>query len=548
MLEKQSLPLTTDALLVSLQVDLDTIGLKQLHHLLMERGFVSRLLFLPGVAGRDKELRDRLTSFVAGLAPGFIGISLMSHEFYAAVGLTAHLKRMFPQIPVVWGGIHPTIVPEICLEYADYVCVGEGEAAIVQIAGAIRQGQNPGAIANIFCRRENHIVKNSLAPLIDNLDALPAGAHLPPHAHVAQGRSIVPLDKDNFKRYARWRGIVYSVMGSRGCPFSCAYCCNDFFSRLYGTGRIRRRSVPSIISELSRQVQAHPEIQYINFQDDCFLACSDEYLAEFCASYGRKVQRPFIVRCIPSFINQDRLRQLKAAGLAWISMGLQSGSDRVLRDIYQRRSTSRQFLAAARLIHHLQIAAYYDVIVDNPLETEADRRQTIRLLTVVPRPYFLQLFSLTLYPGTALRERILRQYPERTAEYLHKNYHRYQPTFANRILRMSAYMPPAFTRKLAAASVRPDASFRFVLTAAALGSALIMEPLAYLRVLRRGQQGSLRRTVRQLPAFFRIGVSRYMKQFPGWFATLAERIVRDDLAVYPGQKKGKAAEKSNRLD
>ncbi|MFP4445714.1 MAG: B12-binding domain-containing radical SAM protein, partial [Desulfosudaceae bacterium] len=523
--------LKTDALLVSLQVDLDTIGLKQLHHLLQEQGFVSRLLFLPGFTGLDKELLNRLTAFVADLAPGFIGISLMSHEFFAAAGLTAHLKRVFPQIPVVWGGIHPTIVPEVCLEYADYTCVGEGETAIVKIAAAIRQGQDPGAIANIFCRRENGIVRNPPAPLIDNLDELPAGAHVPPHAHIAQGRRIVPLDKYNFKRYARWRGIVYSVMGSRGCPFSCAYCCNDFFSRLYGAGRIRRRSVTSIISELSREVQENPGIEYINFQDDCFLACSDEYLAEFCAAYGTKVRRPFIVRCIPSFINQHRLRQLKAAGLAWISMGLQSGSDRILRDIYNRRSTSDQFFAAARLIHRLQIAAYYDVIVDNPLETDADRRQTIRLLTAVPRPYFLQLFSLTLYPGTALRERILRQYPERAEAYLHKNYHRYQPTPANRIIRMSAYMPPVFIRKLAAAGGRPDAEFRFVLTVTALISALIMEPLAYFRVLRRSQQGSLIRTVRQLPAFFRIGVSRYMKQFPGWFATLAERIVRDDLAV-----------------
>ncbi|MFO8047801.1 MAG: radical SAM protein [Desulfosudaceae bacterium] len=523
----------TDALLISPQVDLDTIGLKQLHQVLLNKGFSSILLYLPGCDGQDGKLLDSITTFVESRLPKFIGISLMSHEYSAAARLTGRLKQNFPEVPVIWGGVHATIAPEMCLEHADYVCVGEGEAAVAALADSLRQGNHIEGIANLWHVREERLIPTPLAPLLEDLDALPPCGHRPSPAYVAHRGSIVPLDKSLFKHYARWRGTVYSIMGSRGCPFSCAYCCNDFLARLYDAKKVRRRSVPDIIAELSRAIRDNPGIYYINFQDDCFLACSDEYLRDFCRAYQKEVGRPFIVRCIPSFINETRLKQLQAAGLAWISLGLQSGNDSILKGVYNRRSTGRQFLEAAQLVNKLGIAAYYDIIVDNPLESDADRQKTVALLTAVPRPFFLQLFSLTLYPGTALRERIIPDYPELAEDYLRKNYHRYQPTFLNRIIRLSGYMPPGLVRKLAAEAGQPSSRFRIRLTLAGLVSALVMEPVAYFRVIRRSQHGSIWAALKQLPVFFRVGISRYVKQFSGPLSFLAERAVRDEITSHP---------------
>jgi len=521
----------TDALLISLQVDLDTIGLKQVHAVLQDRGFNSLLLYLPAFSPDDKGLTEQVARFVADRNPGFVGISLMSHEFSGAAALTGRLKQAFPCLPVIWGGIHPTIAPEMCLDHADYVCVGEGEHAVAALARAFREEKTVEHISNICYRRQGRIVRNPLAPVIADLDGLPAGEHLPGEAYIAHQGKVIPLDRQQLKRYGRWRGTVYSIMGSRGCPFACAYCCNDFFSRLYDAKKIRRRSVASLMSELSRAIAGHPQIEYINFQDDCFLACSDAYLEEFCVAYRRHVARPFVVRCIPAFVNAGRLKKLKKAGLAWMSLGLQSGSDRVLSDAYNRHSTAGHFLAAARLVHEAGIAAYYDVILDNPLENDEDRYKTIEVLMAAPRPYFLQLFALTLYPGSSLYERITADSPGLADAYLHKNFYHYRHTSMNKLIRISAYLPVSAVRRLIShGRSRPQsAGFRLTLITAGLLSTLVLEPLAYFRVIQVSQNGSVKRTLKQIPAFFRIGFSRYVKQFSSSLTTIAERWVRDDL-------------------
>jgi hypothetical protein len=280
-------------------------------------------------------------------------------------------------------------------------------------------------------------------------------------------------------------------------------------------------------------VTDHPQIKYINFQDDCFLACSDAYLEEFCTAYRRHVDRSFIVRCIPSFVNADRLKKLKDAGLAWMSLGLQSGSDRVLADVYNRRSTSEQFLAAARLVHKAGIAAYYDVILDNPLENDEDRYKTIDVLTAAPRPYFLQLFTLALYPGTSLHKRITIDAPELADVYLKKNYYQYRHTAMNRLIRLSAYLPPSVVRRLVMYSQNRGHSFRFrvLLSTAGVVSTFILEPVIYFRVIRISQNGSVVKTLKQIPVFFRVGFSRYVKQFSSGLTAIAERLIRDDLTV-----------------
>ena len=88
-----------------------------------------------------------------------------------------------------------------------------------------------------------------------------------------------------------------------------------------------------------------------------------------------------------------------------IMMGLQSGSDRVNKEVYNRPITSETFLNAARLVKSLGVDAYYDIILDNPYETEEDVLKTLDVILRAPKPFQLQLFSLCLYQGTQLHER-----------------------------------------------------------------------------------------------------------------------------------------------
>ena len=387
-----------DVLLISLQEDLDVIGLRSLHYQLLKHGFASHILFIPRFP--SAAMSDAVYNIIDKLSPLFIGISLMSIEYDRAMQLTHVLKTYYPSIPILWGGIHPTIAPETCLDYADFICIGEGESFIVDFANAVANGSGPEALGSLVFRRTGQVVQNPLYPLVADLSAIPACEHVPRDSYVLHKGTITPLNIRTFRKYARYSGTTYSIMSSRGCPFSCTYCCNNALAKIYGSKKVRFREFSSVIDELRMAITQYPFIEYINFQDDCFLLRSDEEIERFCHLYKQEIKRPFIARSIPTFITERKIALMKSAGLAWISLGLQSGSDHVCHEIYKRRSGKQDFLKAARAIKNQDLAAFYDVILDNPFETDEDRIDTVLTLMETPKPFYTQYFSLSLYPGT----------------------------------------------------------------------------------------------------------------------------------------------------
>lgn len=506
-----------DALLCTTQRDLDTIGIKYLHYYLLAQGYDSGLLYLPEYDSRDSNKLKNIRRFIDKARPKLIGISLMSTEYNNVRHLTEYIKENFRSLPVIWGGIHPTIAPEMCLENADYVCIGEGERTLSELTGAIVKGRDediPG-IKNLCYRRDGRIIKNDLHQLLDNLDGLPLCEQVARSGYIQHRGHIVPLSRDAFRKYARYSGTVYSIITSRGCPFSCTYCCNNVLSRLYHGNRTRRRSAANVISELRQAVADNPRIEYVNFQDDCFLSCTGEYLEDLCKAYKKEVRRPFIIRSVPVNINREKMEYLKSAGLGWISVGLQSGSDRVCGDIYHRRFLKKDFLNAARLIKEYDVAAFYDVILDNPFEKDDDRIETISALIELPKPYYMQFFSLSLYLGTELYERALRECPEYIGNYLEKNYQSYKKTVLNDMTRIAAFGDASKMKGLIGLyRENPDSlRFRFSLFIMGLLSKILLEPLAYLRVIALSQGGSYFRAFKVLRFYFKEGLSLYLKQF-----------------------------------
>jgi radical SAM superfamily enzyme YgiQ (UPF0313 family) len=504
-----------NVLLISVQADLDVLGLKYLHYTLLKHGVNSFLLCLPNIKQRDAASVGNLKQFIAKLSPQLIGISLMSIEFNDAAYLTQYLKKEFASITIVWGGIHPTIAPEMCLDYADYVCIGEGERTIVDMANAIKERGDLTSINNLCYIKDNEAKRNPLYPLIDNLDEVPAYDLIPVNGFLQdKAGAIVPIDQKVFKKYARYRGTTYSTISSRGCPFSCSYCCNNFLTHLYNSKKIRRRSIPSLISELERCLSNNPGIEYINFQDDCFMACSDEHLKNFCQEYKNKIRKPFIIRSIPIYINQDKIRSLKDAGLAWISIGIQSGSDRVCKEVYKRKTSKIDVLRAANIINKFDVGVYYDVILDNPFETTADRIETIKVLMEIPRPFHAQFFSLTFYFGTELYERAQKECPELIEDCRRKDYEVYNQDTLNAMIRLAAFIDKKQMQKLLELYQENPTGrkFKFWLALARIFSFLIKEPLTYFKVIKLSQNGSFLRTLKVLPNYFEHGVVRYLNQ------------------------------------
>ncbi len=503
-----------NVLLISIQTSMDGMGLKYIHHHLLAQGHQSVLLYLPRFQPGHAESMEAVAEFVRARKPGLIGISLMSIEYERACTLTAELKTRFSGVPIVWGGIHPTAAPEECVDHADFVCLGEGEQTMLDMANAIEAGRPLNGINNLCFREAGELRRNPLNPLVQNLDEFPMIHQIPPESFIYSLGKVAPMTPAALRRYNRYGTTVFNVISSRGCPYHCAYCCNTSLHRLYPDWRVRRRSTEHIIAELEHARKQFPELRYVNFLDDCFLACSMEYLREFCGEYAKRVPMRIIAKSTPLNVTPERIELLKGAGLAWFNMGLQSGSDRVCREIYNRRSCSEDFLRAARLLHEHRVAAWYDVIVDNPFETMEDHYRTVETLIETPKPFYPQLFSLVFYPLTDLRKRALEECPEKIEDPTRKDFYIYHKNPLNDLIEAATVLHPPLMRRLVALHRRnPNGKMmRVALLAAKAYSLLLLRPLSYFRVIKMAE-GGFWNTVKAVPNYARVGFSVYLGLF-----------------------------------
>lgn len=482
--------------LISLLPTTENFGVKYIHSYLLNQGYDSSIIYVPQ---HTNKALNALIDFIRAYRPDLVGCGYMTYEapFARQIGLA--LKREFPKLPFVVGGIHPTINPEECLEYADWVSIGESEYVMYELIRCYEGQGDPRHIHNLAYKHNGTVFKNPVRPLIQDLDHLPFPGHLPEKAFIYHRGTIVPLTRHLFRRYTRYDGKAYNVISSRGCPFSCSYCCNSFLSHLYNTSAIRKRSPENVIAELRDVLQQFPDIILINIHDDCFLAQTAEWHRAFGRDYMRWIARPFIVRSTPLHLTEEKIEILRECGLAWVTMGLQSGSERTNSTVFLRRVSNKKFLEATQLVKKYGISGYYDVILDNPFENDDDVIATIDVLKKVPKPYQLQLFSLTFYKGTE----IYRMFQETFGTAVQpevRNYFGYKRTYLNKLVRITPLLPASLVDFFVAKRQKLSVRIKFNLLYACIAS--IVEPLSFFYLMLKAFRYNLLLTLKiSLPTF-----------------------------------------------
>lgn len=413
----------------------EAMGLRSLHAVLKENGYDVKLIFLktdtrtrednftcspPPMLFEDKHL---FLNLIMQLDPDILGFSVVSSHVPIVMDIIKYIRPHF-EGKILLGGIHPTLNPEDSIKFADIVCIGEGESAILDVGTGCR-------LSIISGDQEK------------NLDRLP----IP----VFSNEDCYIIDEGLWHKDPAFDNTRYGIMTVRGCLFKCSYCSNNYISKLYPNNPIRTRSASHVLKELFYMKRILPKVERINFYDEVFVR-SVKWLDEFNEGY-KDIGLPFFCMFYPGMEKESIIKKLKEMGLAGVWLGIQSGSERIRKNIFFRNHSNLQVFRAAKLFQKYGISVRYDFILNNPFETAWDKIQTLKMLMKLPKPYSANLFSLAYFPNTDITNMALEKGYIKESQVEGND----SKSFDTWIVRLNDYKRPLtdiFMNKLSASIVR----------------------------------------------------------------------------------------------
>ncbi|MDP2906904.1 MAG: radical SAM protein [Nanoarchaeota archaeon] len=385
-------------------------GLRVLSSVVKNHGYRSVMVFMPIIGDEypEKVMRNLIDICKGSLA---ICITAMAINSKKAELIAKSLRRL--NIPIIIGGIHATLNPEKCLEYVDFVSIGESEYALVELLDSIKRKEKRFRIKNICYKEDGKIVKNEVRELIQDINSLPLPDYDKSNKFICYDGEIVPFEEKHLRCgeynisnvFFIFFNSVMSYHTTRGCPYECKYCCNYDLKRIYNSkGKyVRFLSTETIIRGLESVVKLYPSIELIWFTDDDFFMKSLESIKQFSIEYKRKINLPFMCYANPRTIDEEKLKHLLNAGLKRVEVGIQTGSERTNKQMYSRSISTDDIMKAARILNKYKDEMFppeYQFINTNPLESEEDTIKTINLIINLPKPFRLKVFNMIFFPGS----------------------------------------------------------------------------------------------------------------------------------------------------
>ena len=387
----------------------------------------------------DKDWRGLLAkSLDAGTVA--VGVTAMTGEMILSALKAAGEVRRLSRAPIIWGGMHASLMPAqtVSHELADYVVEGEGEAALAELARRLAAGADTGGIPGVW-RKVNGKPEGAPRAALLDMDALP---RVPYHL----------LDMEKYIQLYNGGKRTIFYQSSRGCPNRCTYCYNMTFN----AGRWRAKNAAQVISEIS-ELKERYRLDAVFIWDDNFFIDRDRAMKIVAGVKGLGL------RCLLHGADVESLERmsdadldfLESAGVDALALGVESASDRVRAEVLKKRGSIalvRSQLARFRG-RSIELSCFF--ILGLPTETLAEMKQSIAFALETMRMgrnfHMERFFNFTPYPGTELLSELLRQgirFPEKLEDWgaYHWDYsHLYgsQPEtrfFLERISRISKFL------------------------------------------------------------------------------------------------------------
>ena len=334
------------------------------------------------------DITKEIVCQVNELKPDLVGFSVFTFNYQRSLELAREIKKANNDLPIIFGGVHPISVPEVVIkeDCVDMACVGEGEYALLELLDSLKNGVKRTDIQNIWFKNNGSIIKNTIRPLIADLDTLPFP------------------DKGLF--YNIYPGFIrndYYTAASRGCPFACTYCANNVFQKVYrGLGKaVRRRSPKNMVDELVWAKQKFP-LRQVTFVDDVFVQ-DIKWLREFVFEYKEKIGLPYIIITHPLFVTAEMVELLSDSGCYFLLFGIQTVSEKTRRGVLRRYETNADIEKAARICHDFKLRFSVDHIFNIPGEGIKEQEEALEFYNKI-RPTVINSYWLQYFPKTEIVE------------------------------------------------------------------------------------------------------------------------------------------------
>jgi radical SAM superfamily enzyme YgiQ (UPF0313 family) len=355
-------------------------------------GYNTKLLILNKFSGKRNTtiiIKKCLTEF----NPKLICFTAVATGYQFIAEVAKQIKHFYPQIYLLLGGPHASLNPKrVLLDNFDAVCVGEGEYATLELVSQLEKELQPLKIPNLWIKlgSNSNIEENPSRPFLQDLNCLPF---------------------PDRKMWLEWlegaNPSRCSVLLGRGCPFQCTYCCNHALRKLASGKYVRFRTPNNVISELETIVADFPAMRDIYFEIET-IGANIEWAMQFCEalkSFNKKANSPFSfgvnVRVTPNMNMESLFIKFQESNFKYINIGLESGSERIRREILRRNYSNQDIINAVNIAqkHGLKVRFYN--ILGIPDENVADLQETIAINKLC-QPDWHETSIFFPYPGTGL--------------------------------------------------------------------------------------------------------------------------------------------------
>jgi radical SAM superfamily enzyme YgiQ (UPF0313 family) len=368
-------------------------GISYISALLRKAGIGSRLLVLSSESEAASMALAGET--IAEYEPDVIAFTCVSTQFPFIDRVARAAKQRRPESYLVIGGAHVSLNPEEAAgSVFDAVCVGEGEYPMLELSEQLGAGRQPDGIRNLWLKRpDGSLQRNAPRPFLEDVDAIPFPDH----------EMWTPWIHHTVPHYP-------SILLGRGCPYLCTYCCNHALRHLAPGKYVRFRSPDNIVREIRFVLEKFACNAPLLFLEVETIGVFKTWTLDLCSAlqqFNRTLPKP--VRFHTNFritaksLDPEIFRALADANFALLNIGLESGSERVRREVLKRSYSNEDFYRAVRMArdHGMEVNLFNMIGV--PGETYADHLETVRLNREAhPNRSFTSIFFP--YAGTDLHK------------------------------------------------------------------------------------------------------------------------------------------------